>query len=263
MPDLDQSLKRGDILLIQGRPEDIDVLRGLQELEVTAKNQPNLTVFESDRLGLLEATLNPRSSLVGKPVSELAFRERYDLELVAIWRKGRAIRHNLDQHVLQFGDALLLLGPRDKLRVLDDDPDFLALTPVGQQPADTKRAPLAATIMLGVVAAVLTGWLPIFIAAVIGATLMVLSRCLTMEQAYRAIDWQAIFLIAGMLPLGTAMQDTGGGGLCGRRNHGLARRFGSVVGHRRPLHHHRHGNDDHSHRRTGGFDVSHRVVSKR
>ena len=209
MPEPDQSLKGGDLLLIQGREEDLDVLRGLQELEVQRGAQPNLNAFESDRLSLLEAMLDPRSSLAGQPLSEFGFREKYGLELVAVWRKGEAIRTNLDQLLLQLGDALLLLGPRQRLAVLERDPEFLVLTPVTQRSVDTAKAPLAGGIMLAVVLSVLTGWLPIYIAAVIGATLMILTRCLSMEDAYRAIDWRAIFLIAGMLPLGTAMQQTG------------------------------------------------------
>ena len=209
MPEPDQSLRSGDLLLIQGREEDLDVLRGLQELQVEQGAPADFHGFESDRLSLLEATLDPRSALAGQPLSEINFRDRYGLELVAVWRSGEAIRSNLDQLVLQLGDALLLLGPRDKLGVLERDPEFLILTPVTQRPVNTARAPLAGGIMLAVVVSVLAGWLPIYIAAVIGATLMVVTRCLTMEEAYRAIDWRAIFLIAGMLPLGTAMQQTG------------------------------------------------------
>ncbi|MCZ6585114.1 MAG: SLC13 family permease [Gammaproteobacteria bacterium] len=209
MPEPDQSLKGGDLLLIQGREEDLDVLRGLQELEIQRGAQPNLNAFESDRLSLLEATLDPRSRLAGQPLSEFSFREKYGLELVAVWRKGEAIRTNLDQLLLQFGDALLLLGPRQRLAVLERDPEFLVLTPVTQRSIDTEKAPLAAGILFAVVFSVLTGWLPIYIAAIIGATLMILTRCLSMEEAYRAIEWRAIFLIAGMLPLGTAMQQTG------------------------------------------------------
>ncbi|MED5535545.1 MAG: SLC13 family permease [Pseudomonadota bacterium] len=209
MPEPDQALRSGDLLLIQGREEDLDVLRGLQELKVERSSAMNLHVFESDRLSLLEATLDPRSGLAGRPLSDINFRDKYGLELVAVWRKGEAIRSDLDQLVLQLGDALLLLGPRDKLGVLELDPEFLILTPITQKPVNTARAPLAAGIMLTVVVSVMTGWLPIHIAAVIGATLMILTRCLSMEEAYRAIDWRAIFLIAGMLPLGTAMQQTG------------------------------------------------------
>jgi di/tricarboxylate transporter len=209
MPEPDQALRGGDLLLIQGREEDLDVLRGLQELAIQRGTQPNLNVLESERLSLLEATLDPRSSLAGKPLSEINFRGKFGLEVVAVWRKGEAIRSNLDRLTLQLGDALLLLGPRPQLAVLEEDPDFLVLTPVTQRHVDTAKAPLGAGIMLAVVISVLIGWLPIHIAAVIGATLMVLTKCLSMEDAYRAIEWRAIFLIAGMLPLGTAMEQTG------------------------------------------------------
>ena len=209
MPEPDQPLRGGDVLLIQGRQQDLDVLRGLQELEVQPGGHTHLNAFESDRLGLLEATLEPRSGLAGRPLTEINFRDTYGLELVAVWRHGESIRSNLDRLKLEHGDALLVLGPRERLIVLERDPEFIILTPVTQRALDTRRAPIAGGIMLGVVLSVLAGWLPIYVAAVIGATLMVLSQCLTMEDAYRAIDWRAIFLIAGMLPLGTAMLESG------------------------------------------------------
>jgi di/tricarboxylate transporter len=208
MPRGDEVLEGGDLLLIEGQHEDLDVLRGMQELEVETKVAPNLGALESERLTLMDATLDPRSSLAGRTVGELNFRERYGIELAAIWREGGPIGADLAEERLQLGDALLLLGPRDRLQLLDSDSDFLILTPLGKEPPDTQRAPLAAFIMFAVVASVMAGYAPIAIAAVVGGSIMVLTGCLTMEQAYRAIDWRAIFLIAGMLPLGTAMQDT-------------------------------------------------------
>jgi di/tricarboxylate transporter len=209
MPRGDEVLVGGDLLLIEGQHEDLDVLRGLQELEIETQVAPNLGALESTRLTLMDATLDPRSSLAGKTVGELNFRERYGIELAAIWREGSPVESDLADERLQIGDALLLLGPRDRLSLLDRDSDFLVLTPLGQEPPDTGRAPTAAMIMFGVVAATMGGLVPISVAAVVGSSVMVLSGCLNMEQAYRAIDWKAIFLIAGMLPLGTAMQDTG------------------------------------------------------
>lgn len=209
MPRGAEILEGGDLLLIEGQPEDLDVLRGLQELEVETKVGPSLGALESDRLTLMDATLDPRSSLAGKTVGELNFRERFGIELAGIWREGSTVGADLADERLQVGDALLMLGPRDRLALLDQDSDFLVLTPLGQEPPDTRRAPLAALIMLGVVGAVMAGFAPISVAAVVGGSIMVLTGCLTMEQAYRAIDWRAIFLIAGMLPLGTAMQDSG------------------------------------------------------
>lgn len=209
MPRGDEILEGGDLLLIEGQHEDLDVLRGLQELEVETKVAPNLGALESERLTLMDATLDPRSGLAGKTVGELNFRERYGIELAGIWREGGPIGDDLSEVRLQVGDALLMLGPHDRLQLISNDPDFLILTPLGQAPPDTQRAPLAALIMLGVVLSVMFVEAPIAIAAVVGCSIMVLTGCLTMEEAYRAIDWRAIFLIAGMLPLGTAMQDTG------------------------------------------------------
>ena len=209
MPEPDEVILGGDLLLLQGRAEDLDVLVGLQELTIRQESSAGTGIFESDRLATLEATLAPQSKLAGVSVADVNFREKFGLALIAIWRSGKAIRSDLDQQELLHGDALLFVGPRNKLSLLNDDTDFLVLTPVSVASADTRRAPLASLIMLGVITSVLIGWLPISVAAILGASLMVLSGCLNMEQAYRAIDWRAVFLIAGMLPLGIAMQETG------------------------------------------------------
>ena len=209
MPRGSDLLVGGDLLLIEGQPSDLDVLRGLQEFEIETEVPPNLGAFESERLTLMDATLDPRSSLAGRTVGELNFRERYGIELAGIWREGQMVGSDIADERLQIGDALLLLGPRDRLQLLSSDSDFLILTPLGQEPPDTRRAPLAAFIMLAVVVSVMMGKLPISVAAVVGGSIMVLPGCLHMEQAYRSIDWRAIFLIAGMLPLGTAMAETG------------------------------------------------------
>ncbi len=209
MPRGDEELHGGDLLLIEGQPGDLDVLRGLQELEIDTAVPANIGASESERLTLMDATLDPRSRLAGRTVGELNFRERYGIELAGIWREGETVGTELADERLQIGDALLLLGPRDRLQLLSSDSDFLILTPLADEPPDTRRAPLAAFIMMAVVVSVMMGKAPISVAAVIGGSIMVLTGCLSMENAYRAIDWRAIFLIAGMLPLGTAMQQTG------------------------------------------------------
>ncbi len=100
------------------------------------------------------------------------------------------------------GDVFLLYGSRDKLKVLGSEPDFLVLTEEAQEPLRLQKAPLAGLLMAGVVLSVIVGWLPIYIAAVAGAGLMVLTGGLTMAEAYRAIEWRAVFLIANVLIMG-------------------------------------------------------------
>jgi len=209
MPRTDAALEGGDLLLVEGQPADLDVLRSLQELEIDTKLPKNIGALETQRLTLVEATLDPRSRLAGRTVAELNFRERYGVEVAAVWREGEPVGTDIADVRLQVGDFLLLLGPHATLQLLTADTDFLLITPLGKEPPDTRKAPLAALIMAGVVASVMTGIAPISIAAIIGASFMVLLGCLSMEQAHRAIDWRSIFLIAGMLPLGAAMQETG------------------------------------------------------
>lgn len=209
IPDPEESLRADDRLLVRGAPDALQVLRGLRELEIDNEATQRTRVLESDEMGLLEVALSPRTSLAGKTLSELAFRERFGFRALAIQHEGRTFRTGLADRPLSFGDALLLLGPREKVKLLSMDPDFLVLTQSEREIPDTKRAPLAALIMAGVLLPVLMGWLPIAIAAIIGATVMVVSGCTTMEHAYRSIEWQSVFLIAGMLPLGIAMQASG------------------------------------------------------
>jgi len=202
-------LQEGDTLLIEGSPDDLSTLKGLQELEIDQRTALNFDDLESEQIGLTEVVLSPHTSLVGKSLRELHFRAKYGLTVLAIWREGRAYRSNLRDMPLKFGDALLLYGRREKLIVLGSDPDFLVLTEEAQIPPRTKKAPIALLIMVIVMLPVVLGWLPIAITAVIGVILMVLTGCLTMEEAYRSISWKAIFLIAGMLPLGIALERTG------------------------------------------------------
>jgi di/tricarboxylate transporter len=209
MPDPQERLLAGDRLLVKGRQEALQSMEGLHGLEVDSEETIDLGSLESERVGLAEAVLSPRSTLVGKSLVELHFREKYGLNVVALSRGGQIFRTNLRDLPLRFGDALLLHGPREKLMVLGSEPDFLVLTEEAQEPLRQSKAPIAAILMGAVVLSVVVGFLPIYIAAVAGAVLMAITGCVTMDEAYRAIEWKAVFLIAGMLPLGIAMQETG------------------------------------------------------
>jgi len=202
-------LETNDHLLVEGRPEDLDVLRGLNELEVDRNTPVRMDELESDQVGLNGVVLSPQTTLAGRTLRQLHFREKFGLSVLAIWRGGSAYRSNLRDMPLRFGDALLLYGSRSRLMLLGAEPDFLVLLEEAQEPPRRRKAPLAALIMLGVVIPAVLGAVPIAIASVVGATLMVLTGCLTMEEAYRHIEWRAVFLIAGMLPLGIAMQQSG------------------------------------------------------
>ncbi len=208
-------LLAGDTLLVKGRKEDLTTVGGLHALPVDLKKTPDMAELESEKICLAEAVLAPRSAVVEKTLPEIHFREKYGMNVVTVMREGKT-HSNLRYFPLRFGDALLLHGPREKLKLLGSEPDFLMLTEEAQQAPKIRKAPLAALLMIGVAVSVILGLAPIFIAAVAGAVLMVLTGCLSMDQAYRSIEWRAVFLIAGMLPLGVALQETGAADLLTR-----------------------------------------------
>ena len=209
MPNPDMTLVAGDALLVKGKKQDLLAVEGLHELQVEPDDVPALSDLESENIGLAEVVLSPRTTLAGQTLVDLHFREKYGLNVIAISREGEVYRENLRDVALRFGDALLLYGRREKLKVLGSEPDFLVLTEEAQEPVRSQKAPIAAATMLAVVVSVLFGFLPIYIAALTGAVIMVLSGSLTMDEAYRNVEWRAVFLIAGMLPMGVALQKSG------------------------------------------------------
>ncbi len=229
MPEPQETIHQGDTLLIKGKPSDLNMLEGLQDLVIETQREPDLSDLETEETGIIEAVLSPHSSLAGRAIRELNFRAKYGLTILAIWREGKSYRSHLREMTLRFGDALLLFGPRNRLQMLGSEPDFLVLSEEAQPPARMKKAPLAVLIMLAVLLPAIAGLIPIAISAVAGAALMILAGCLTMEEAYRQIEWQAVFLIAGMLPLGIAIQQTGAATFLGQGLIALIGGFGPLA----------------------------------
>jgi di/tricarboxylate transporter len=210
IPDPEDHFQAGDHLMFKGQLDDLAILRGLEKLEIEREvMMPDISELESARVGLVEAVLSPHTTLEGKTLRQLHLREKYVLSVLAIWREGRAYRSDLRNMALRFGDALLLYGHREKLGVLGREPDFIVLTQAAQEAPRLEKARLSILILVLVLLPVILGLVPIYISTVVGAALMVLTRCLTMEEAYRFIEWKAVFLIAGMLPLGIALDKTG------------------------------------------------------
>jgi len=202
-PAPDMPLKSGDVLHLIGRLDLLPVLELEKALELLTLADAHLP-----EMGLVEVVLTPRSELLGKTLREAHFREKYNLNVLAIWRTGRAYRTGHADLPLQFGDALLLQGLPERISLLKTDSDLLVLT--GKK-AYVKRdkAILAALVMLVTLAVATFAPLPSGEVMLGGALLMVLLGVLDMDQAYRAVEWKSVLLVAGMLPLGTALAKTG------------------------------------------------------
>ncbi|MGD9093253.1 MAG: SLC13 family permease, partial [Anaerolineales bacterium] len=185
VPSPEERLQAKDILLVKGSAANIMALGGLQNLEVEEDTVPTLQELESEHVGIVEAVLSPHTTLVGKSLRQLHFRAKYGLTVLAILRGGEIYYADLQSMPLRFGDALLLYGSRARLTVLASEPDFLVLKEDIQEAPRLNKAPLAALLMVAVILPVIFGWVSIVVSAVVGATLMVLTGCLSIDEAYR------------------------------------------------------------------------------
>ncbi len=205
-PPSEERLEEGDRLLVEGRIED---LAGSEMLAAAALGDGKEVIpLETGSLRVIEMTLAPRSNAAGKTLRELDFRERFGLTVLAVWHEGQPRRTNLADLPLQHGDALLVRGRTDRIRLLSREPDFLVLELEGVPPLRPDRAAWAvAGLLLMIVLG--TAGTAISVAALVGAAVVVAAGCLTAEEIYQTVDWRSIVFIGAMLPISTAMTVTG------------------------------------------------------
>ena len=202
-----ERIQAEDRLLVAGEPSR--VIHLLEMGEVQLESRVSEPILESEQVGVAEASVAPRSNAAGKTLRELSFREKYGLQVLGIWRAGTLVRTSLANLPLRFGDALLLQGPLASMRRMAVDRDFVVLSETGRVPPRTSKMPYALAGLLLMIGLVVSGWQPIQVAAFTAATFVVLSGAITMEEAYRAIEWRAVFLVAAVLPVGFAMEKSG------------------------------------------------------
>ncbi len=210
-PDPRTLIQPDDLLIVQGVAKNLMKARDALGLAIETESYKDLDelVQKKDDAHIVEATLAPRSHMMGRTLNSIQFRDQYGFTVLAIRREGEIITKRLRDVQLRFGDALLLQGPIHRLRSLHENNEFLVLEPVPMPRHRRQKMPIAIGLMVLVVGLVLFGGLHISTAMVIGGVGMVLTGCLTMDEAYESIDWRTVFLVAGMLPLGTAMDVTG------------------------------------------------------
>lgn len=209
-PRRNRKLRAGDILFLEGNPENILKVRKKKGVTVVPeRDNPVIGDAKDGEVVVVEASLAPTSDMVGKTLREVRFADTHGLTVLAIWRSGSPVVKKVDHVLLKFGDVLLLQGPEEKVLHLGKEHGFLLLGGVPMTTYVPQKAPITLLILLGVIGLAATGLLPIMLAATLGALAMILFRCLTMSEAYDAIDWSIIMLIAGTLPLGHAMENSG------------------------------------------------------
>ncbi len=213
LPRLSHVIRPGDTLLLVGREE-----RVLELKDLGLKIEPETSQSHLSEMGVIfaEVLLAPRSKAEDHTLKEIDFRHQYSLTVVALLRRNRSYRTNVGDIPLVLGDSLLVVGSHEALRALSRTPDFLVIEPnITDQPVNLRYAAVSGMTILAAIAASILG-APVYLAMLAGAVLILLLGVLKMEEVYRAVEWQAIFLIAGMYAVSLAMVQTGLAGTLGK-----------------------------------------------
>lgn len=202
-------IRGGDMLLVKGSEKKMLSVRS--ELGVTlVPDQPvDAHEWQNEEVSVAELVVSQKAPFIGKSLKNANFRARYGLTVLAIWREETTISGRLGDVQLKLGDTLLVQGRQERIEEAGNDISFLLLTEHEEQVHRIHKAPLNLVIFVSMISMVGLGWLHISEAAVLGAVLSILTGCLTMDEAYKSIEWKSVYLIAGMLPMGIAMEITG------------------------------------------------------
>lgn len=180
-------------------------------LEFPAQRHLKVSEMETQQLSLMEGVIGPQSSLVGKTLRELRFRQRYGVLIFAVHRKGVDLRKGMEGVRLRVGDTLLLEGTADGMNHLNEAHDFLIMDkPPERLSKPLSKRWLATGIVLAFIVGASVGGVPISGLALLAAVAMLATRCLEPKEAYGSVQWTIIFMIFGMLALGKAMELSGG-----------------------------------------------------
>jgi di/tricarboxylate transporter len=184
---------------------DAEGLRLLPDVDV---DDEELAGEDAER-SLVEVVIAPRSSLVGETLASANFRDRYDATVLALRRGPEYIRKRMDHAELQVGDTLLVQATPDSISRLNVNRDFIVAQEIDRPDYRESKIPLAVGIVGAVVTVAALNVLPIMVSALAGALVMVLTGVLKPPEVYDAVEWDVIFLLAGVIPLGIAMEETG------------------------------------------------------
>lgn len=208
-------LKPYDIMYVVGSVESVRRLCEEQQLEIILKSPIRENHLITADLGITEALLTPNSSFINNTLSEMQFREKYNLNVIGINRLGDFIQEGMADLKLRFGDGLLIQGAWKDIQLLTREQDDVVV--IGQPNEEAGmasangKAPIAGAIMALMLILMTFNLLPALTSVLIAALLMVATGCLrNIDDAYEKINWESVILIAAMLPMATALENSGG-----------------------------------------------------
>ncbi|MGJ8656782.1 MAG: SLC13 family permease [Akkermansiaceae bacterium] len=206
--------EEGDEIVFKGKLSAVMGVSNTEGIDIRGNEQFGLEGMRTESAVLMEGILGPDSSLAGKSLKQLNFRQSFGVLILAVHRRGRNLRERFEDERLEFGDTLLVQGPRQKMRKLFEEKDFINLSEPHHEEMRDKKSPIAiGAIVLFMLVGALSGPLgfdvPVVLTALLCALLVLVTGCILPNEAYKAIEWKVIFMIFGMLGVGLAMTESG------------------------------------------------------
>lgn len=205
-----ERIRAGDVLVVEADAAALKALLSASDLRLEEDKAISRGDLGDDEVAVNEVIVGPGSSLEGRTPRALRLRNRYHVNLLAVARHGRRVERRLSDVRFQTGDVLLLQGPRERLAELTREQRLLPLAERDVSVTKPRQLLLTLSLLGAAVAAVVTGLAPAHVAFVAAAVAMVLLQVLGRDEPYRAIDWPVIVLLAALIPVGTALEVTGG-----------------------------------------------------
>ncbi len=205
-PDL--TIKAGDVLFIEGRDENAQELFREHSIPIQVATEDEAEQLLGRGVNMAEISISPHSDFLDRNLIDINFREIFGLSVIAIWRRGKIIDKNVGSTPLNIGDALLVYGPAQNIRKIEESDDLVFLDRQ-QSEEDVRRAPIALLLLSAALLPPVLGWYPLAVSALASALLMVATGCVSLRGAQKSIDLRILFLIIGTIPLGDALFQTG------------------------------------------------------
>ncbi len=204
------TLEAGDRIDLVARPSGIAHARSLKGIDLSTELELDLEAISTHEALIVEGVIGPNSGLLGRTIREVNFSQRYRMVVLSVHRRGKGMREDVANLRLEFGDTLLLLGAENALNLLRQGEDILVIDrPYVPARVRHWRIATVLAVIASVIAAATTGLAPIETAAVVACVVLFASGVIKPADGYRAVKWNLLFLIFGMLSLGLAMEKTG------------------------------------------------------
>lgn len=202
-------IRPGDLLIVSGNLDKIIDISNKNGLELIKNTRIKANLIDKHGDQLVEILIPPVSTLIGKALHATGFFRRYNTVIMALQRRGRPIKTRIEDIELEEGDTLLIQTHDEDITRLLASKNVIVTNRVNEFNFRKDKAIIALLVMVVTMSLAITNIFPIIVAAIIGSLGMVLTRCITIQEAYEAIDWKIIFLLGGIIPLGIALEQNG------------------------------------------------------